>query len=547
MRNLYVYLFIISLLVTLFLSEGFASPQIVQPEQKEFKDLMKESKKISNEMCSGSLTIQNQSSLDEALSKATKEFMATRPSPFTTLNSAILIPVTNGKVGYLPLESIEKNRRFRNHHKRHKRHEKGHKKHDKDYHHPPHPHRRYGKRNHHHEKIPRDDENSTIWYRGSFNGTNTLYPASCIKLAYLVASTHYCKEKGLNYDCVDSHIRPMIQVSDNLETGFVVDRITEQKNLFNVKLTDPDFLTFEKKRKYTYDLFQENDLLGNQVILHKTYPTNSGTEPIGAEALLRSKYGMNTMNPICTSTLMAEIVSGKSIVPEATDYLKQVLFHPRRFYSIYGWGMPPGTLMYTKLGNAYNNENEIAHVILPNKKSFILTSFTDSYESYQPQLNNLGRFAELVLQNVPELQEGLPPSITLDASKAQLNGHSWKKQISRDAFGDYFFTNEIVNGTESATWTINLPSTGLYEIGTWNPESSEYGSTTIVVSYFNPDKEIMKETYSVNQRYNGGRWIPLGDIYVSNELPVIIHIDGKSTGKKVVANAIRLIKYPEDF
>src|SRR5262245_38435153 len=61
------------------------------------------------------------------------------------------------------------------------------------------------------------------WRRASVGGTTAWYPASCVKLGYAIAAAHWCEAGGRTPDCLDEHVGPMLRVSDNVETGFVVD------------------------------------------------------------------------------------------------------------------------------------------------------------------------------------------------------------------------------------------------------------------------------------------------------------------------------------
>jgi hypothetical protein len=38
---------------------------------------------------------------------------------------------------------------------------------------------------------------------------------------------HWCEAQGKRYDCLDEHVRPMISISSNFETGVIVDIITK--------------------------------------------------------------------------------------------------------------------------------------------------------------------------------------------------------------------------------------------------------------------------------------------------------------------------------
>jgi hypothetical protein len=110
-----------------------------------------------------------------------------------------------------------------------------------------------------------------------------------------------------------------------------VDYITGAPNV-PMSQVGPAFYDWVAKRNYTQNWFAERGLLGNQVLLHKTFPTNSGSTPNGAELLARSTYGMNAMNAACAASLMAEIVAG-SINPTSRDYMLHLLQHQRWSYS----------------------------------------------------------------------------------------------------------------------------------------------------------------------------------------------------------------------
>jgi hypothetical protein len=88
----------------------------------------------------------------------------------------------------------------------------------------------------------------------------------------------------------------------------------------------------------------------------------------------------------------------------------QLLRHQRYSYSSYGPGLPPGTLLYTKLGNAYNTLQEISYVILPNGNDFILATLTDGFEPTEPDIDNLSYLAELLI-DMTGLSNGDPIKI----------------------------------------------------------------------------------------------------------------------------------------
>ncbi|MGI9245664.1 MAG: sterol desaturase family protein, partial [Steroidobacteraceae bacterium] len=68
------------------------------------------------------------------------------------------------------------------------------------------------------------------WARGHVGGEELGYPASMVKLGFLVAAVHWCAERALSPDCLDPYARAMIVESDNVATGEVVDRISGTTN-----------------------------------------------------------------------------------------------------------------------------------------------------------------------------------------------------------------------------------------------------------------------------------------------------------------------------
>jgi hypothetical protein len=45
--------------------------------------------------------------------------------------------------------------------------------------------------------------------------------------------------------------------------------------------------------------------------MHKTFPSNSGQTPVGAESVARQVYGMNSLTAECSAAIMMNLVTGK--------------------------------------------------------------------------------------------------------------------------------------------------------------------------------------------------------------------------------------------
>ncbi len=239
------------------------------------------------------------------------------------------------------------------------------------------------------------------WLRGSVGGSALAYPASTVKLPYLVAAVHWCAERGRAPDCLDADVRPMIVESDNVATGRVVDALSGAPNVESG--SDADFEAWLAKRRYTERLLASLGLLGGQRVLNKTWPTNSGEEPVGFEKLSIARVGRNAMAPDESARLMLAIEEGV-IEPQATA-LHESLLQRERYggHGGYGRGLPPGTDFRAKNGLAYDTLQEIAAFALPDGRRFVIAAFSNGLDKEDPphDVATLGGFVEELLAAWP--------------------------------------------------------------------------------------------------------------------------------------------------
>ena len=239
------------------------------------------------------------------------------------------------------------------------------------------------------------------WLRGSVGGAATWYPASCVKLGFAVAAVHWCEARGRSADCLDAHVAPMLRVSDNVETGRVVDAITGAPN---GPLEGADHEAWFARRLYTENFLGERGLLAGQRFINKTYPTNSGEEPTGLEAFARERHGRNMMHPDGAANLMLALVTG-AFGQRSTDYVRSLLRRPAVSpHSFMGGGFPDGTRYESKVGDAYDTLAEIVHAELPDGRRVIVAAFSNGRDPEGPDeqdLTALAGFAKLLLERLP--------------------------------------------------------------------------------------------------------------------------------------------------
>lgn len=390
-------------------------------------------------------------------------------------------------------------------------------------------------------------EGNGVWRRGSYNGDALSYPASCVKLAYLASALNWERENNLPYDFLDDDLKPMIEVSDNFATGCIVDRITDAPNISDcTSKEDPRFKPWYENRLYTENFLESYGLLEGQTILHKTYPTNSGEEPTGAELVARDLRGGNRMTPKSSTSLMLEVISGFGW-EEAIPYIRNLLKHDRLGeYSSIGFGIPPGCVYENKIGVAYDTVEDIAHIILPNGQEFILAIYTNSYDPSQPipyDADRCGYFTEKLIERL-NLCANCPPNVIVDDgdSNFYIEGSWLSGSSSRDKRGETYTYKTVGSGNSLAVWNLNVPEAGVYEVAVWYPQGSNRTKSAKYTVYHEAGEDI----FTIDQRKTGGRFIVLGNFVFREGGGKIIVSDEKgvndSESAVVVADAVKATK-----
>ena len=320
------------------------------------------------------------------------------------------------------------------------------------------------------------------WHRGAIEGDRLAYPASSVKLGFLVGAVHWCREQGKAPDCLDEFVRPMIVESDNVATGEVVDRVS---GVVNTDANGVDVDGWIERRRYTERVLEAYGLLGAQRLFTKTYPTNSGEEPVGLELLAWQRLGRNAMTTDLASALMLGVVSG-TIEPQATDYMRALLRRPAfSAFSSLGGGLPPGSLHENKIGSAFDTLQDIMHAELPNGRQLVVSAFTNGWNQDEPEpwdVATLGDFTARLLHELRLDDAGGGPPAILEPARADADAVRWHWRASR---------------------------AGRYQLALWfdaDPANTPDARATIVVS------GTTTEIAAVNQSTWGRRWIRLGDV-----------------------------------
>lgn len=411
------------------------------------------------------------------------------------------------------------------------------------------------------------------WRRGSYGGAVPSYPASCVKLAYLVAAVQWCTERGRAPDCLDTDVRPMIVQSDNYATGRVVDAITGAPNVAwpaadalplptgtslgpsATRATadaPPAFDAWLDARRQTARRLESLGVLGAQHLLHKTWPTNSGESPAGFERLALALAGRNAMTPDDAAKLMLAIETG-TVVPEGREYARALLKRARwSAHGAFGSGLPPGTRYDAKIGSAYDTLEEIAWLELPDGRRFVIAAFSNGWrqdEAVPFDAVTLGSFVEDLLAvldsgdgptgaasatatRVAQASRAMPWTTIVPAQPAA----PWERLEARGARAPGSAWNTTSVGA-SYEWRVRVPRPGRYEVATWFPAGADHSAAA---RYDLAGRDI---PVWIDQRRWGARWLPLGDVDARDGV-VVVRVSSDAEEGRLVVDALRVTALP---
>jgi beta-lactamase class A len=216
--------------------------------------------------------------------------------------------------------------------------------------------------------------------QGSYRGGEQIYPASVIKLFYLVAA-HRWMEDGKLADTEELRraMRDMIVDSYNEATGYIVDLLTDTTS--GPELSPADMEIWYEKRNAVNRYFTS---LGFQNINVNRKPWCEG--PYGREKQsvnLHKPNHRNWLTTDATARLLTEIATGRSVTPERSRQMMELLkrdpFNPKaesqsREYT--GKGLPEGARLWSKAGWTSETRHDAAYVELPDGNRFVLVVFT---------------------------------------------------------------------------------------------------------------------------------------------------------------------------
>jgi beta-lactamase class A len=215
----------------------------------------------------------------------------------------------------------------------------------------------------------------------SYRGDAAIYPASVVKLFYLVAA-HERMQAGALADTPELRraIHDMIVDSSNDATGVVLDAITGTTG--GPELPAPEFEAWVKKRNAVNQYFSSLGYIGINVN-QKTFAEG----PYGRERQSRGPHfeNNNRLTTDATARLLRSIVQGEAVSKSRSGEMMELLHRDLLVASkdpdsqalgFSGKSLPKGTQYYAKAGWTSTTRHDATYVELPNGARYIAVIFT---------------------------------------------------------------------------------------------------------------------------------------------------------------------------
>jgi beta-lactamase class A len=218
----------------------------------------------------------------------------------------------------------------------------------------------------------------------SFRGNERIYPASVVKLFYLVAANRWLEDKRVaDTPELRRALRDMIVDSSNDATQYVVDVLTQTTGGF--ELPPKEMARWQDKRNAVnryYSLLGFTNINVNQ----KTFCEDA----YGREKFSRGPNGenRNKLTTDATARLLLDIVTGKAVTPARSremmgllqrDAAKKTSDADSQDTGFSGSALPAGARFWAKAGWTSVARHDATYIELPTGEKFVLVIFTTEH------------------------------------------------------------------------------------------------------------------------------------------------------------------------
>jgi len=232
--------------------------------------------------------------------------------------------------------------------------------------------------------------------RASYRGDAQIYPASVVKLFYLVAVHRWLEDGRLqDTDELRRAMHDMIVDSYNEATHYIVDLLTGTTS--GPELSPDELREWADKRNAVNRYFTS---LGYTNINVNKKPWCEGPYGRETQAIKAFKPSRNMLTTDATAQLLTEIVTGKAVSAERSAAMMELLKRDPsaksqdpddQAHGFSGRALPPGAKLWSKAGWTSQVRHDAAYIELTNGAKFVLVIFTADHANEREIIPSLGR------------------------------------------------------------------------------------------------------------------------------------------------------------
>jgi len=244
--------------------------------------------------------------------------------------------------------------------------------------------------------------------QASFRGNERIYPASVVKLFYLVATHRWLEDKKIDDTPeLQRAVKDMIVDSSKEATQYVVDVLTH--TTAGYELPPKEMAEWQEQRnavnRYYSSLGFTNINVNQKTFCEDAY---------GRERVSRGPNGenRNKLTTDATARLLMEIVTGKAVTPGRSAQMMELL---KRDYAgtskdndDQGHGFTgialqgrEGVRLWSKAGWTSSTRHDAAYLELPDGSKFVLVTFTTDHANEREIIPTV---AKVVLDGIKDVK-----------------------------------------------------------------------------------------------------------------------------------------------
>src|SRR4029079_8039410 len=240
-----------------------------------------------------------------------------------------------------------------------------------------------------------------------FRGNERVYPASVVKLFYLVAVHRWLEDKKIQETPeLKRAARDMIVDSSNEATQYVVDVLTQTTGGYELPPKEMDEWQYKRNavNRYYASMGYTNINVNQKTFCEDAY---------GREKVSRGPNGenRNKLTTDATARLLAEIVTSKAVTAARSAQMMELLKRDytgtstdnddqgHGFSGIALQGME-GVRLWSKAGWTSTTRHDAAYLELPDGSKFVLVTFTTDHATERETIPTVARLVIDGVKNV---------------------------------------------------------------------------------------------------------------------------------------------------